>query len=67
MAAFIPGFLKWGDVSLVCALAGGTTEFISPRDSDGNHPTEAELRELRDEFALIGTRYGSTGTVGIRG
>ena len=66
MAAFMPGFLKWGDVSLACALAGGTAEFSNPRHSDGGQLTEDELRELRAEFALIARRSGRNGTAVFR-
>lgn len=49
----IPGFLKWGDISLAAALGGGTAEFTSPRTSDGSVLTAAEVRNFRKELAAV--------------
>ena len=53
LALSIPGFLEWGDVSLVAALGHGTTDFISPRTSDGTPLTKTEIREMNKEIAKI--------------
>ena len=49
----IPGFLQWGDISLAAALGHGTTEFISPRTSDGTPLSKVEIREMDKEITKI--------------
>ena len=50
LALSIPGFLRWGDVSLIAALGHGSVDFVSPRTSDGSELTPAEIRKLRKEI-----------------
>lgn len=53
LALSIPGFLRWGDVSLVAALGHGSVDFVSPRTSGGSPLTPAELRKLRKEIQTV--------------
>ena len=52
MALFIPGFLKWGDVPLACALSNAELEWITPRNQDGSEtevPAE-KIKFFKDRF-----------------
>jgi hypothetical protein len=53
MAIHLPGFLKWGDVSLVAALAGKNITFINPRTMSGQKISEARLKVYQEEFERI--------------
>lgn len=53
LALSIPGFLQWGDISLLAALGGGKTDFTSPRTSDGSMLTASEIRIFRKEIAAV--------------
>lgn len=48
----MPGFLRWGDISLAVALGHGKTSFISPRTFDGTMLSASQqtafLKEMRD-------------------
>ena len=52
----IPGFLPWGDMSLVAALAGGRVAYDSPRAYDGTPYTEEERKAFEKETALLRSR-----------
>jgi len=45
----IPGFLRWGDLTLAQALCRAETEYVSPRSSDGTELSETEFSALREE------------------
>ena len=47
----IPGFLKWGDVSLAAALMNGEVDFVSPRAYDGTPYSDDEKADLLKEIA----------------
>ncbi len=51
LALSLPGFLKWGDVSLAAALGRGRVAFVSPRSSDGTEYSPAEVRAFEAEIA----------------
>ena len=53
VAINIPGFLRWGDISLAVALSGGTTTFIDPVTMSGRRITGGELEKCRSEFKNI--------------
>ncbi len=46
----IPGFLKWGDISLAAALGSGEVKFISPRSSDGTPLSKKAEKEFAAEI-----------------
>ena len=50
MAIHIPGFLKWGDVSLAAALNSRDIRFINPLTISGQKPGKQKLKEYEDEF-----------------
>lgn len=50
MGVHIPGFLVWGDVSLVAALSGKNISFINPVTMSGHELTENELMTYKKEF-----------------
>ena len=52
----IPGFLKWGDVSLAAALAQGIVRFVSPRAYDGTPYSSAEIKALDREIREVGRK-----------
>ena len=49
----LPGFLKWGDVSLAVALCGSPVRFVSPRAYDGTPYTKVEEKEFESECAAL--------------
>jgi hypothetical protein len=50
MGIHLPGFLKWGDISLAAALSGKKITFISPVTMSGKPIGEPGLKEYRNEF-----------------
>lgn len=50
MAIHLPGFLKWGDVSLAAALTGKSITMINPLTMSGQPVPESRLKEYRMEF-----------------
>ncbi len=52
-ALSIPGFLKWGDVALIKALAKNDITFDSPRCYDGTALDEAEKQAFEKEVGLL--------------
>lgn len=53
MAMHIPGFLKWGDLSLAAALANCPTTFINPVFTDGSKLDESDVTKWKNEFNSI--------------
>lgn len=53
MAIHIPGFLKWGDISLASALSGADITFINPLTISGSEVSGKKLDEFKSEFARI--------------
>lgn len=53
VALSVPGFLRWGDISLAAVLGHGSVEFVSPRTSGGTPLTPAEIRKLRKEISDV--------------
>jgi len=47
---FLPGFLKWGDVSLAAALSGINITFVSPLTMSGQRISESKIKEYQSEF-----------------
>ena len=52
-AVFLPGFLNWGDVSLVAALSGKNIKFINPLTISGQTLTDGRLKEYQTEFEKL--------------
>jgi hypothetical protein len=52
-AVFLPGFLKWGDISLAAALTGKDIIFIDPLTISGQKISGGRLDECRTEFEKI--------------
>ena len=54
-ALSLPGFLKWGDVTLAAALAEqtGKVTFVSPRTYDGTKYTEKQTAAMKAEIAAL--------------
>jgi len=55
VAVNIPGFLRWGDISLAAAMSRGTICFIDPVTMSGRKIAGAELEKWRLEFKNIRT------------
>ena len=53
MSIHVPGFLKWGDVSLAAALTGKSITFINPLTMSGKKISENKLKEYQTEFEKI--------------
>ncbi|MCI5780035.1 MAG: acetylxylan esterase [Lentisphaeria bacterium] len=50
----LPGFLRWGDISLAAALCpSGDVKFLSPRAYDGTPYTAAEEADFLAECAML--------------
>ncbi len=54
MGIHLPGFLKWGDISLAAALSGKNITFISPVTMSGTPLAPDRLKEYQSEFDKIG-------------
>ena len=54
----IPGFLRWGDLTLARALSRAETGYVSPRSSDGTKLPASEFTALQKEFLLLKDRIG---------
>jgi hypothetical protein len=52
-AIFLPGFLKWGDVSLMAGLYGKNIKFINPLTTSGQKISGDKLKEYQTEFEKI--------------
>ena len=50
---FLPGFLKWGDISLAAALSGKNIIFINPVTISGQKINESRLIEYQTEFEKL--------------
>ncbi len=61
MAVHLPGFLKWGDVSLAAAISGSKVRFCSPVRMDGSGLPVEELTKTEGEFSTIRRRCGNQG------
>ncbi len=55
MGIHLPGFLNWGDVSLVAALSGKNIEIINPVSMSGSKISGSRLEEYQTEFAKLRT------------
>lgn len=53
MAIHLPGFLNWGDISLVTALSGKNITFINPVTMSGRKIEGLELEKYKNEFEKI--------------
>ena len=53
IALSIPGFLKWGDISLAAALNSGKVDFVSPRTFDGTPGTPAQIKAWKAEISAV--------------
>ncbi|MCK9414404.1 MAG: acetylxylan esterase [Prolixibacteraceae bacterium] len=61
MGIHLPGFLQWGDVSLVSALSGKNVQFINPVTMSGNAINGEKLTALESEFEKMRTLSGQSG------
>lgn len=50
---FLPGFLKWGDISLAAALGGKNVNFINPLTISGQIVNDGKLVETQNEFEKL--------------
>ena len=55
MGIHLPGFLKWGDVSLAAALSSKNVFFINPVSMSGNAVSKEKLPAVEAEFEKIRT------------
>lgn len=53
MAIHLPGFLNWGDISLVTALSGKNITFINPVTMSGRKIEGLDLEKYKNEFEKI--------------
>ncbi|MBL7698548.1 MAG: acetylxylan esterase [Chitinophagaceae bacterium] len=53
MSVHLPGFLKWGDLSLAAAIGGKNILFINPRTMSGIPVIYAKLTACEDEYRKI--------------
>lgn len=61
MGIHLPGFLKWGDISLAAALSSENILFIDPVSMSGNAISKEKLAEVKAEFEKIRTLCQLTG------
>ena len=48
-----PNFLKWGDISLVAALANGAVKYTAPRAYDGALLSDSQVADFNAEVAAL--------------
>jgi hypothetical protein len=65
MGIHLPGFLKWGDVSLAAALSGKNITFINPVTMSGNSLDNTSLKNFQDEFDKIRNICGLKGETSL--
>ncbi len=61
MGIHLPGFLQWGDVSLVAALSGKNVQFINPVSMSGNAINGEKLTAVEAEFEKMRTLSRQSG------
>jgi hypothetical protein len=66
MGIHLPGFLKWGDISLAAALSSENILFIDPVSMSGNAISKEKLPEVKAEFEKIRTLCQLTGKTVFR-
>ena len=67
MGVHIPGFLKWGDISLVAALSCADLEIINVLKMDGSVYAGDDVKILQEEIMLLKKKCRiSEGSVLIR-
>ena len=65
MGIHLPGFLKWGDLSLAAALTGKNVTFINPVTISGNSIDESNLKDFQGEFDKIRSNCGLKGKTSL--
>lgn len=65
MGIHLPGFLKWGDISLAAAISGKNIKFISPVTMSGQPIGKDQLKEYQAEFDKIGKLCKSKGKTSL--
>ncbi len=58
MSVYVPGILKWGDVSMAAALAGGSPELINPKEMSGKACDKDACNLLDEEIDRVAGRMG---------
>jgi hypothetical protein len=53
MVIHLPGFLGWGDISLVSALSNSDIRFISPRTMSGQQLSPQAISDFEAEFSRV--------------
>jgi len=61
MAVHLPGFLNWGDVSLLAAISGINITFINPVTMSGNKLSIDRLKEYQAEYDNVRQISGQKG------
>lgn len=61
MGIHLPGFLKWGDVSLAAALTGKNVTFINPVTMSGVSIPAEKLKDFSSEFSGIRSKCNQPG------
>jgi len=56
MAIHVPGILRWGDISMMAALAGCPVDILNPVSGEGRPYSTAQCRALRREIARLAHR-----------
>jgi hypothetical protein len=67
MAIHIPGFLKWGDVSLAAALSGINITFLNPLTLSGRELEINTLNRSQSEFEQVRKKCRTGGTTLLSG
>jgi N-acetyl-beta-hexosaminidase len=61
MGIHLPGFLKWGDVSLAAAISRTNINFINPVTMSGSKVTDYKMQEFNTEFEKLKEKCGQPG------
>ena len=61
MAAHLPGFLNWGDLSLTASLSGADVIFVNPRTMAGVPLNAAQTNDFTKEYKSVRRRCRTSG------
>ncbi len=57
MALHVPGILRWGDISMMAALADCRVDILNPINSEGRTYSTTQCRALQKEIARLAGRF----------
>lgn len=65
MAVHVPNLLRWGDVSMMAALAQADVHLMNPTRTGGTVYSAEEMAGLKQEIAILARKSGAQGRVTV--